>query len=158
MVEDQKSLIARAMDAVEDRMRSGLSQNRHVMAATAKAMELEKREIIAEARAARIDTALSEMADAVIAGERPRFRTDEQATAFLQDFETCYGAGAMERLRAGDSTDLARDEPDPSRVAIKGAALRMVAESHAVLRGQTREHDQTQTHSFDRESDHGFDL
>ncbi len=156
MAEDQKSLIARAMDAVEDRMRSGLTQNRHVMAATAKAVELEKREIIEEARAARIDTALSEMADAVIAGERPRFRSDEQAMAFLQDFETRYGAGAMERLSAGDSTDLSRDEPDPSRVTIKGAALRMVAESHAVLRGQTREHDQTQTH--DRDSDHGLDL
>lgn len=158
MAEDQKSLIVRAMDAVEDRIRFDLSQNRHVAAAATKAVAQEQRDLVEEARAARISTALSEMADAVIAGERPRFRTEEQASAFLRDFETRYGAGAMKRLRAGDSTDLARDEPDPSRVAIKGAALRMVAESHAVLRGQTREHDQTQTHSFDRESDHGFDL
>lgn len=114
--------------------------------------------VIEEARAARIDAALSDMADAVIAGERPRFRTEEQASAFMRDFETRYGAGAMERLRAGDSTDLARDEPDPSRVAIKGAALRMVAESHAVLRGQTQEQERPHIQTLDRESGHGLDL
>ncbi|WP_312528896.1 hypothetical protein [Paracoccus sp. (in: a-proteobacteria)] len=158
MAEDRKSLSTRAVDAVENMMRSDLAQNRHVAAAATKAAALEQREIVEEARAARINTALSEMADAVIAGERPRFRTDEQATAFLQDFETRYGAGAMERLRAGDSTDLARDEADPSRVAIKSAALRMVAETHAVLRGQAHEQDRTQSQTLDRESGPELDL
>ena len=158
MAEDSKSLIARAVDAVEGMVHPDLSRNRHVAAAASKAVALEQREIVEEARAARIGTALADMADAVTVGERPRFGTDEQAAAFRHDLEARYGAGAMHRLRAGDTTDLTRDVADPARVMLMGAAVRMVAESHAVLRDQAHQQGQSQTHSIDRDSGHDRDL
>lgn len=115
-------------------------------------------EVIAEARAARLITALDEMADAVTTGERPQFRTEEQAAAFRRDVEAHYGLGAMERLRSGDSADLGRDVSDPARVAIMGAAVRMMAETHAALRDQAQEKTLSQAPVIDRSSGPELDL
>lgn len=114
--------------------------------------------VIAEALAARITTAFDEMADAVIAGERPQFRTEEQAAAFRRDVEAHYGQGAMERLRSGDSTDLSRDVSDPARVAIMGAAVRMMAETHEALRDAAPDRTLSQAAVIDRESGPDLDL
>lgn len=124
--------------------------------------EAEKRtdpqEVIADARTARVATAFDEMADAVIAGERPQFRTEEQAAAFRRDVEAHYGQGAMERLRSGDSTDLSRDVSDPARVAIMGAAVRMMAETHEALRDAAPDRTLSQAAVIDRESGPDLDL
>lgn len=111
-----------------------------------------------DARASRITTAFSDMADALAAGERPEFRTNEQAAAFRRDLEARYGDGVMQRLRAGDSSDLAQDVTDRSRLQLVGAAVRMVAEGHAVLRDQVQEPDRTQTVAIDRDSGPDLDL
>lgn len=113
---------------------------------------------ITDARASRITTAFSDMADALAAGERPEFRTDEQAAAFRQDIEARYGEGVIERLRAGDSSDLAQDVTDRNRLQLVGAAVRMVADSHAVLRDQVQEPFQAQTVAIDRDSGPDLDL
>lgn len=114
--------------------------------------------VIADARASRITTAFSDMADALEAGERPEFRTNEQAAAFRQDLEARYGDGVMQRLRAGDSSDLAQDVTDRNRLQLVGAAVRMVAESHAVLRDLGQEPVQAQTNALDRDSGPNLDL
>ena len=114
--------------------------------------------VIEEARAARVATAFDEMADAVMAGERPQFRTEEQAAAFRRDVEAHYGQGAMERLRSGDSADLGRDVSDLARVAIMGAAVRMMAETHAALRDQAQEKTLSQAPVIDRSSGPELDL
>lgn len=105
-----------------------------------------------DARASRITTAFSDMADALAAGERPEFRTAKMAAAFWSDIEARYGDGIIERLRAGDSSDLAQDVTDRNQLQLVGAAVRMVAESHAVLR------DQAQTNALDRNSGPDLDL
>ncbi|WP_299846334.1 hypothetical protein [uncultured Paracoccus sp.] len=112
----------------------------------------------ADARASRITTAFADMADAVSAGERPEFRTDEQAAAFRQDLEARYGEGVMQRLRAGDSSDLAQDVTDRNRLQLVGAAVRMVADSHAVLRDQVQEPITARTNAIDRDSGPDLDL
>lgn len=111
-----------------------------------------------DARASRINTAFSDMADALAAGERPEFRTNEQAAAFRQDLEAQYGEGVMQRLRAGDSSDLAQDVTDRNRLQLVGAAVRIVAESHAVLRDPVQEPVQAQTNALDRDSGPDLDL
>lgn len=111
-----------------------------------------------DARASRITTAFSDMADAVAAGERPEFRTAKMAEAFWSDLEARYGDGVIERLRAGDSSDLAQDVTDRSRLQLVGAAVRMVAESHDVLRDQVQEPVQVQTNTIDRDSGPDLDL
>ncbi|TWI28197.1 hypothetical protein [Paracoccus sulfuroxidans] len=129
---------------------------RDVNVSTEPAPNRDPQAVIAEARAARITTAFDEMADAVIAGERPQFRREEQAAAFRRDVEAHYGQGAMERLRSGDSTDLSRDVSDPARVAIIGAAIRMMAETHEALRDAAPEQTLSQATVIDRDS--GLDL
>lgn len=114
--------------------------------------------VIEEARTARITTAFSDLTDAVTAGERPEFHTEAKAEAFRRDLEAHYGEGVMERLRAGDTSDLARDVADRDQRQLVGAAVRMVAESHAVLRGHEPEQVVTQNVTIDRDSGPDFDL
>ncbi|WP_299912934.1 hypothetical protein [uncultured Paracoccus sp.] len=113
---------------------------------------------VTDARASRITTAFSDMADAVAAGERPEFRSAKMAEAFWSDLEARYGDGIIERLRAGDSSDLAQDVTDRNRLQLVGAAVRMVAESHAVLRDHVQEPVQVQTNVLDRDSGPDLDL
>ena len=80
------------------------------------------------------------------------------AEAFWSDLEARYGDGIIERLRAGDSSDLAQDVTDRSRLQLVGASVRMVAEGHAVLRDPVQEPVQVQTNALDRDSGPDLDL
>ncbi len=144
-VEEQESLLRRAVRTWHP---AGAARAAGYEAAPELAVE--------DARAARIYTALSEMADAVSAGEWPQFRSDDQAAAFRRDIEPHYGAGAMERLRAGDTQDLTRDMPDRDQRAILATALKLVAARHLVLR--TREPEQVKMLAAPLDRDSGPDL
>ncbi|MDT1064697.1 hypothetical protein RM190_22770 [Paracoccus sp. CPCC 101403] len=144
---------------VDDPVRpSLLSGHQPPRAATVVAYETVPELTVDVARAVRLVAAFIEMADAVTAGERPQFRTEEQAAAFREDIEARYGAGTLERLRAGDTQDLSLDLPDQDQRAITGMALRLVVASHQVLRERGSEQLKTPAVLLDPDSGPDLDL
>ncbi len=134
MVEEPQTLLERGLEAVQNLVRTEVAPHRDIVRMAKCHEAAEQREMIEEARAARITTALSDMADAMMSNERPAFRSDEHAAAFRRDVEARYGEGAFEQIRAGDTKALSQDVPDDGQRALMAAAVRLVAESHESLR------------------------
>jgi len=63
----------------------------------------------------RLTLALDHMARAVENGQRPMFQSREHMAGFGRDLDQTYGAGSMDRLRIGDTSDLAGTYPSETR-------------------------------------------
>jgi len=63
----------------------------------------------------RLTLALDHMARAVGNGQRPMFQSREHMASFRRDLDQTYGAGSMDRLRSGDTSDLAGTYPSETR-------------------------------------------
>lgn len=140
MPEELQSLFQRGLETVQNLTRAEAAPHRSITGMATRHEAAEQREMVEEARAARIKTALSDMADAVMSSERPAFHSDEHAATFRRDVEARYGEGAFDQIRAGDTKALSQDVPDEGQRALMAAAVRLVAESHENLRGTDLDH------------------